>query len=158
MNEDGVIGKDGKLPWHIPEDLKMFKEITNNCVVIMGRLTYESLPSPLSNRYNVVISSGPIPEELPSNVMYVSSPMEAVIVSSISTDKFGYKDTFIIGGATTYKSLIDYTHDVYLSLVDKKVEGDNLTVVPKDLFSKFKVKSQNNMGKFKLIHMVRYDT
>ena len=62
LNENRVIGKDGKLPWHISDDLKRFKSLTVGHTVLMGRKTYESIGKPLPNRRNVVITSGQISE------------------------------------------------------------------------------------------------
>ena len=56
VSKNGVIGVDNKLPWNLPEDLKRFKELTTNNVVIMGRKTYESIGKPLPNRINIVIT------------------------------------------------------------------------------------------------------
>ena len=60
VDTNGCIGKANSIPWHLPEDLKHFKELTLNQIVIMGRRTFESLPNgPLKNRLNIVISSQP---------------------------------------------------------------------------------------------------
>ena len=56
VSKNGVIGVDNKLPWNLPEDLKRFKELTTNNVVIMGRKTYESIGKPLPNRINIVVT------------------------------------------------------------------------------------------------------
>lgn len=57
QSQEGVIGADGKLPWHLPEDLAHFRAVTDGCPVIMGRKTYESLPGPLHGRIPIVITS-----------------------------------------------------------------------------------------------------
>src|SRR5512141_340592 len=88
-----AIGKDGKLPWHYPADLKFFKETTTGNTVVMGANTWRSLRGPLPNRLNVVLTrSGNV--ETPPEVMVISRKDEVVALSQ-SPDR----DVFIIGGA-----------------------------------------------------------
>lgn len=112
-----VIGKDNKLLWHIPDDLKRFKKITLGHSIIMGRNTYFSLPiKPLPNRRNIVITD--IPEEKFDGCEVVNSIEEA-----IEKVKFE-KEAFVIGGATIYKAFLPLTYKLYLTLIDKDFEGD----------------------------------
>jgi dihydrofolate reductase len=113
IGKNRVIGQDGKLPWHISEDLKRFKKLTSGHTVLMGRKTFESIGKPLSNRRNVVISSKHIPnvETYPS--------IEAALTALADQDK-----VFIIGGGQIYAQLLDRADELYLTLVDKRVEGD----------------------------------
>ena len=60
MTRDRVIGKDNQMPWHLPEDLKLFKKLTSGNTVIMGRRTYQSIGKPLPNRNNIVVSRSPM--------------------------------------------------------------------------------------------------
>lgn len=110
-----VIGKTGTLPWYIPEDLKRFKRLTAGHTILMGRRTFESIGKPLPNRRNVVVSSHEIPglETYPS----VETALEAL------------KDqerVFVIGGATLYAQLLERADELYLTLVNREVEGDTL--------------------------------
>ena len=108
-----AIGKDGKLPWHIPEDLKRFKRLTTGHTVLMGRGTWESLGRPLPGRRNVVLSSSPVPgaESYPS--------IEESLRALASSEK-----VFVIGGGSVYSQLIDRADELYLTLVDRDVEAD----------------------------------
>jgi dihydrofolate reductase len=108
-----VIGKDGGLPWHISEDLKRFKSLTTGHSVLMGRRTWESLGRPLSNRRNVVVTSGHVAgvEHYPS----LDTALEALKTEPI---------VFVIGGATLYASLLDRADLLYLTLLSDDVEGD----------------------------------
>ena len=73
VNQKNVIGKNNNIPWHISEDLKNFKEVTNNNIIVMGRKTYESLPQkPLPNRINVVITSQPENYENNENIIFTN--------------------------------------------------------------------------------------
>lgn len=116
--ENGVIGKDNKLIWHLPADLKRFKEITTGHTIIMGRKTFESLGRVLPNRKHVILC----------NDMEMNVDNENVeILEDISMlDKY-IQDTeehFIIGGATIYKLLMPKANKIYLTLIHKKFDGD----------------------------------
>jgi dihydrofolate reductase len=108
-----VIGKGGKLPWHISEDLKRFKRLTTGHAVLMGRRTFASIGRPLPNRRNVVISSSPQPEV----ETYPSVP-EAL--KALKDEE----KVFVIGGGQLYARLLDSVDELYLTLVDQDVEGD----------------------------------
>jgi dihydrofolate reductase len=108
-----VIGKDGKLPWHISEDLKRFKRLTTGHAVLMGRKTFESIGRPLPNRRNVVISSTPRPGV--ETYRTVAEALEAL------KDQ---EKVFVIGGGQLYACLLDSVDELYLTLVDKNIEGD----------------------------------
>lgn len=108
-----VIGKGGKLPWHISEDLKRFKRLTTGHTVLMGRKTFESIGRPLPNRRNVVISSTPQPGV--ETYRSVTEALEAL------KDE---EKIFVMGGGQLYACLLDSADELYLTLVDKDVEGD----------------------------------
>lgn len=112
----GVIGKDGKLPWHLPEDLKHFKETTLGKPVIMGRKTWESLPRALPGRLNIVITrqSGYAAE----GATVVASIDEALEVVK------AYEDAFIIGGAEVYRQAMDRVTVAHITLVEIDIDGD----------------------------------
>lgn len=120
VSENGVIGKDGDIPWHYPEDLKHFKEKTTSHSVIMGRKTYFSLPKnyrPLPNRKNIVLSrSDP---ELPDEVELANSLEEAWGIAEEFSDK-----TFIIGGANIYEQTLDKADKIVLTRIHEEYEGD----------------------------------
>lgn len=109
-----VIGKDNKLPWHFPEDLKFFKNLTTGSTVIMGRKTYESIGRPLPNRENFVLSRSLKPE---GPVRFFNSLEEAV--GNVKTEK-----AFIIGGAELYAQTIREMDGIYLTRIDADYEGD----------------------------------
>ena len=111
------LGKGNDLVFHIKDDMKYFKEVTLNHVVVMGRKTFESLPSPLKDRKNVVITKSNV--KLPDGVLKYSSIEEFL-------DSYkDYKDEiFIIGGASIYRQFIDLCDKLYLTEVDKSVDAD----------------------------------
>lgn len=108
---NGAIGKSNDLLWHLPGDLKRFKEITSGHTVIMGRNTFYSLPKgPLPNRRNIIVSSTMQPVE----GVEVFSTIEAAL-QAVENDG----EVFVIGGAQLYKSLLPYCHKLYLTRVEK---------------------------------------
>ena len=118
-----VIGKDNSLPWYLPADLKYFKELTTNNVIIMGRKTYESIGKPLPNRISIVITrnSDYMKPEFPDNVIICHSIGDAITLA-----KEKNKEIFIIGGADIIKqSLSNLLVDrIYLTRIHENFEGD----------------------------------
>lgn len=111
VNENLVIGKDNELPWHSSEDLKYFKRITTNNVVIMGRKTYESIGKPLPNRVNIVISNTTNFTE----VITVKSFEEALEMASLHD-----KEVFVIGGSSLYEQVLKDADKLYITWVYEK--------------------------------------
>ncbi|NOZ09188.1 MAG: dihydrofolate reductase [FCB group bacterium] len=129
QDQTGAIGKNGKLPWHISEDLKNFKRLTRHYPVIMGKNTWFSLPKkPLPNRRNIVLSS----DEL-SGVEHYSS-MEACL-QALRKDHLS--KVFIIGGAGVYAQFFPLATDLHITFVDGKTEGvDTWFPIPLDRIKK----------------------
>lgn len=113
LNRRRVIGKDGKLPWHISEDLKRFKRLTTGHTVLMGRKTYESLGKPLSDRRNVVLTSRKIPNA--EAYRTVGEALEAL------RDE---PKVFVIGGGEVFARFLERADEWHLTVVDREVEGD----------------------------------
>jgi len=122
MGRNREIGKENQLLWHLPKDLKHFKEITSNHPIIMGRKTYESIGKPLPNRTNIVISRKI--DWFEEGILIVGSIKEAL--------KFAKKideNVFIIGGGNIYEQTIDLADKIEITLVDATLEAD--TYFPK---------------------------
>jgi dihydrofolate reductase len=115
---NGVIGRDGTLPWHLPDDLKHFKALTTGKRIVMGRRTWQSFPKPLPNREHVVVSSSSL--LLPDGVHQTRTLAEAVALPG-ATDP-----VFIIGGSRLYEEAFAIADDLYLTKIDANVEGDTL--------------------------------
>ena len=116
--ENGTIGINNSLPWHLPDDLAFFKNHTLNKPIMMGRKTYESLGRPLPRRDNIIISRHPAPDSLPHNVYYFLSLEDAIKA---------YQDApeiMIIGGAQLYRAALPYMHRLYLTIIESEVIGD----------------------------------
>ena len=116
--KNNVIGKDNKLIWHLPEDLKRFKKLTTDHTIIMGRKTFESLGRVLPNRKHLVLC----------NDMQMNIENENLeILKDISMlDKFIVSDEehFVIGGATISKLLMPYAKKLYQTKIHQEFEGD----------------------------------
>lgn len=113
--ENHAIGKDNKLLWHLPNDLKHFKEITSGHTVIMGRKTYDSVGRPLPNRRNIIITRQPIEIE----GCEVVNSVEAALALCAGTP-----EVFIVGGAEIYKQVMHLTDKIFLTIVHANIEGD----------------------------------
>lgn len=118
IGKNRELGKDNKLLWHISEDLKRFKDLTNNHTVIMGRKTYESIGRPLPNRLNIIISRDPSLHI--QNCIVVHSLEEALDIAK-EREK---KEIFIIGGASVYAQAFEFADKLYLTIVDSKFDAD----------------------------------
>jgi len=114
--KNGVIGASGKLPWHLPEDLKHFKKLTLGHPVIMGRRTWESLGKPLPGRENIVVSRKPGFEAPEASV---AATLEAAV--ALCT---GEPVAFVIGGAQIYAAALPLADGIVLTEIHEDYEGD----------------------------------
>lgn len=122
VSTNDAIGKDGKLPWHISRDLKRFKKLTSNHIILMGRKTMESLPFVLPSRFNMVLSRS-LPEGN-RNGFYIVKDIDSAKSKASSLIAEGWPDeVFCIGGAQIYTSTIEDCERIYLTKVDNIVDG-----------------------------------
>jgi dihydrofolate reductase len=117
-SENNCIGINGQLPWHLPNDLKMFRNLTWGMPVLMGRTTFESLGKPLKGRINIVVSSKT--DWIPEGVRVVGGLDEA----NKAAKEFGCKELFVIGGGKVYAQMLPMADKIYLTRVHAQVEGD----------------------------------
>ena len=111
-----VIGADGALPWHVPEDLALFKSLTMSATVVMGRRTWESLPAsvrPLPGRVNAVLTRDPS-----------WSAEGARVARSVEDVLSSYDDCWVIGGASVYAAFLPHADRIVRTTVDLDVAGD----------------------------------
>jgi len=114
MSKNRVIGDSNTLIWHLPEDLKRFKQLTTGNAIVMGRKTYESIGRPLPNRRNIIITRDK--DYSIEGCEVVNSLEEAFLITG--------SDCFVIGGGEIYKQSLSYSEKIYLTLIDKDFEGD----------------------------------
>ena len=110
IGKNRELGKDNGLIWHLPNDLKFFKEMTNNHAIIMGRKTFESLPRMLPNRKHIVLTSG---ENLPSEVEVYKE-----LKQLLESYRDSQEEIFIIGGASIYSQFLEHSDKMYLTEID----------------------------------------
>jgi dihydrofolate reductase len=113
--QNNAIGKNNNLLWHLPNDLKHFKEITTGGTIIMGRKTYDSVGRPLPNRRNIIITRQQI--EIPGCDVVHSLDAALDLCSDTS-------EVFIVGGAEIYKLALALTNRIYLTIVHQDFEAD----------------------------------
>ena len=117
--ENGVIGKDGKMPWRLPAESAYFRQTTLGHPVITGRKNYEAMGRPLPDRLNVVITRQP-GYEVPSGVMVVHSLEEALKLPQVKAAN----EVFVIGGQQIYEQAMSQADKLYLTIVHANISGD----------------------------------
>ncbi len=118
MSSNRVIGREGKLPWHYPEDLKFFKRTTLGHPILMGRATFDSIGRPLPGRQNIVLSTTMAPRE---GVTVIRSTAELAQACAAAADT-----VFVIGGARVFEELLPQCDGLFLTYITKEYEGDVL--------------------------------
>ncbi|MCX6129374.1 MAG: dihydrofolate reductase [Proteobacteria bacterium] len=120
-SQNRVIGRQSQIPWHIPEDLKLFKQLTSGHIIIMGRKTFESIGRALPMRLTIVISRQML--HLPGEVRQARS-LEAARSMAQELSKQWGNEAFIVGGGEIYAQSLDWIDRIYQTQVPKQVEGD----------------------------------
>ncbi len=118
LGTNWVIGNQGKLPWHLPADLKRFRALTNGHAVVMGRKTAESLGKPLPARKNLALTGEP--KNCPNGFLPVPSLEGAVEVARIT----GHKEIFFIGGGQVFQAALPLVDRMYLTIISSDFAGD----------------------------------
>ncbi len=145
VDMNGCIGLNGKMPWHIKEELKHFKDYTWGKKVLIGRTTFQGLNKPLENRYHYLLTTHDIQIE------------NGEIVTNLDHLINKYKDNeeelVVIGGAQVYKSVLDCVDKMIISVIQDEYKGD--TYFPSFDVNKFKLESINTHEKFIVYTLVR---
>lgn len=116
MAQNRIIGKNGKMPWHIPEELRFFKKTTMGCPMIMGRKTFESFPTPLPGRRHIVLSRK-------RNYQPQGADSAAELSQALKMCE-PCKKVFLIGGADIFKQGLAVATSILLTYLEREVEGD----------------------------------
>lgn len=118
-DKNGVIGKDNKLPWKLPNDLAYFKSLTLGNRVLMGRNTYNSIGHPLDGRDNIVVTSKPLDYPEGSRITLRNNLINTLL-------EFGNNNAelFVIGGASVYEQALPYATRIYLTRINEEFDGD----------------------------------
>jgi dihydrofolate reductase len=118
-SKNNAIGINNQLPWHLPADLKYFKQLTTGHVIVMGSNTYLSIGKPLPNRTTIVITSQQNPDWMVDGIHIVHSINEALEKAKALNEK----ECFIIGGAKIYQQTIDLANRIYKTEIDIDIEN-----------------------------------
>ncbi len=125
MAENRVIGRDNRLPWHLPDDLKRFKRLTTGHTVIMGRKTYEAIGKPLPDRRSIVVTTRPLTERAsPDSVVAAGSIDEALELAGGVGGVGGEAEVFVAGGEAIYRLTLPQADRLHLTLVHAEIPGD----------------------------------
>jgi dihydrofolate reductase len=140
MSLNRVIGAGNKIPWHLPEDFKWFKQLTTGNVVVMGRKTFESIGKPLPNRETIILSRSQF--SFPG-VRTISDLGQINLTAET-------REVFICGGAQVYTQALPLCSDLYLTLVKREVEGDAFFPAFED---RFELAGEiRDTAEFKILH------
>lgn len=115
-----AIGKEGSMPWHLPADLRHFKNVTWGLPVVMGRKTYESLEKPLPGRTNIVITRQEVSAFASAEVQVAKDPDQALAMAALCK----VKEVMIIGGGEIYRLFWERAQRIYLTKVEVSPEAD----------------------------------
>ncbi|HEX9707962.1 MAG TPA: dihydrofolate reductase [Steroidobacteraceae bacterium] len=115
MADNGVIGRDNRLPWHLPDDLRRFKSLTMGHAILMGRRTFESIGQALPGRRNLVLTRNPA---------WRASGCEVVAAPAAAIEAAGGSGLFVIGGAEVFSAFWPLVRRLELTEVHAEVEGD----------------------------------
>ncbi len=119
--DNGVIGRNNALPWHLPEDLRYFKRVTMGKPIVMGRKTFESIGRPLPGRTNIVISRDPA---FAAAGVEAATSLDAAL--QLAESAAGVREVVVIGGAEIYALAIPRADRLYVTRVHAEPEGDAL--------------------------------
>ncbi|MEL6299881.1 MAG: dihydrofolate reductase [Pseudomonadota bacterium] len=127
---NGIIGRDGKLPWHVPSDLKTFRRLTVGKPVIMGRKTFEAIGRPLPKRPNIVVTRD---GRFTANGAEVAGSLEAALDRGrVLAAELGVDEVAVIGGGEIYKAARAVADRIYLTRIDAAPDGDAAFTDPDD--------------------------
>jgi dihydrofolate reductase len=143
MSLNRVIGAGNRIPWHLPEDFKWFKKMTTGQVIVMGRKTFESIGKPLPRRTTIVLTRSP--EPIPG----VRTVLDLGQIDPGDSSLAG-REIYICGGAQVYEQALARCSDLYLTLVQRVVEGDVLFPLFEDQFEL--VEEVLACPEFKILH------
>lgn len=132
MNENRIIGKENSLPWHLPADLKYFKEVTMGRPIVMGRKTHESIGRMLPGRENIVITRNP-------GFRSEGCTVFCSVKDFVEYSRMQEKEFFVIGGAEIFRETFPFADRLYITLIHEQFFGD--TFFPEFNVSNWELKS-----------------
>ena len=146
MSLNRVIGAGNRIPWHLPEEFRWFKKTTVGQVIVMGRKTFESIGKPLPNRTMIVLTRSAVPIQ----GVEIASELDQI---DPANPAFKGRDVFICGGAQIYQLALPRCSDLYLTQVNRTVDGDAFFPAFEDAFEM--VEEVMARPEFKVLHFRR---
>ncbi|MCS6850861.1 MAG: dihydrofolate reductase [Gemmataceae bacterium] len=128
LDQQGVIGREGRIPWHLPADLRRFRDLTWGKPIIMGRLTWESLGRPLPGRLSIVLTRNPAFRA--EGCIIVPTWSEAMRAAERALAERGGEEVMVIGGSQVYAAALPLCRRLYLTIVEGRYAGDRFFPVP----------------------------
>ncbi len=122
VSENGVIGRNGGLPWRLSSDLKTFRRLTMDKPIIMGRRTFQSIGKPLDGRDNIVVTRDPTFEA--AGVSTCETVSDALTLARVLATTRGAEEIMVIGGESVFEPALPVADRIYLTRVHANVEGD----------------------------------
>ena len=116
MGTNRVIGRDNRLPWRMPADMRLFRELTMGKAILMGRLTYDSIGRPLDGRHNIVLTR---------DKGFVAEGCTVARSIDEALQLAGEGEIMVIGGGLLYEQMLPIADRIYLTLIDSQFEGDS---------------------------------
>jgi dihydrofolate reductase len=150
IGKNRELGKDNKLLWNIPEDLKRFKDLTHSHPIIMGRKTYESIGRPLPNRINIIITRDPEYRQKVDGVVVVVDSLQAALDTAMERE---VNEIFIIGGGQIFEEAIKIADKLYLTIVDKEYPNADVYFPDYSEFKTVVAKEDRALGELKYIYL-----
>ncbi len=141
MTKDRVIGLNGALPWSIPEEMKLFRDLTENNIIVMGKNTWLSLPQkfrPLPNRINIVVSKSLSEQE--------GATVCKTVESALETARKSKGEIYCIGGAELFCFVLPISQNLHISWIKKDYKGD--TYFPDIDFNQWEEKERKEFAEF----------
>lgn len=121
MARNRTIGAGGRMPWHLPEDLKEFKRVTTGHPIVMGRKTYQSIGRPLPGRTNFVVTRDPAAS---FDGCRVVSSLDEALAQAAAVEVPGHEEVCVIGGGEIYRQALPLADRIHLTLIDADYDGD----------------------------------
>ncbi len=149
MSQNRVIGKDNGLPWHLPQDLKRFDDLTRGQPVIMGRKTYESVGHPLPGRDNIILTRQP-------DYSVQGAAVCGSLEEALSSLRGRADEVFILGGGQVYRQALALADRIYLTVIHEQIDGDTyFPPLPPDEFVETQRQSFDRPRRFSFLVLDR---
>ncbi len=139
IGKNDVIGKDGKIPWYLPEDLRHFRRATTGHAIIMGRKTWDEVGKPLPQRRNIVISRQP-------SLTLPGAEVVSTLEEAIALARTGDPEPRVIGGAQIFRLALPLATKILLTEVDRDTEGDTFFALDRSGFRETERRSGEEPG------------